>query len=33
MGVGLAASSVDGFVSQSSAEEKHLLGLTTSKPL
>lgn len=34
MGVGLAASSADSFVSQSrEAEEKHSLALTTSKPL
>lgn len=34
MGVWLAASSADSFVSQSKeVEEKHLLALTTSKPL
>lgn len=33
MGAGVAPSSADSFVSQSSAEENHLLTLTPSKPL
>lgn len=33
MGVGVAASSADSFVSQPSAEEKYLLTLATSEPL